>query len=390
MKKIFKKSLFLFMIFNFIFLTTNVKADLTCSYNMNFNGLNGCYATGSFSIKYDSSGKATLDYSSLNSKTNEECAYGIIPATGAKDHAENYYKNHNSCPNVYFSPSDAGGVDFFVYDENVMLPEFTTPATLTGSSGSGSSGGSGGSGGSTSKVNKTMCSYTGIPVRNKDWKIDVDFKIKDGVNYFEVGKSGEGKGSAKVDGIVSIDGYSFYFSKDYWTPIFAYGKCPETLYFQIKDGVESNIVLTGDKPSDIEDGSYGTMNPRPVPERTESNVDPNAMFNDSGNVGDNFCTEPAVKNVLRFFGYLIFVLRFAVPFIIIAKGTFLFYNAVVKDSSDQLSKSAKEFGIKLAIGITIFFIPTLISAALGLYNDFSKVESDYNTCATCLLKPGDC
>ena len=24
------------------------------------------------------------------------------------------------------------------------------------------------------------------------------------------------------------------------------------------------------------------------------------------------------------------------------------------------------------------------------YNDFSKVESDYNTCATCLLKPGDC
>ena len=122
----------------------------------------------------------------------------------------------------------------------------------------------------------------------------------------------------------------------------------------------------------------------------EEEVVNNDWFNDSGNVGDNFCSEPTVKNVLRFFGYLILILKLAVPMIIIAKGTFLFYNAVTKDSSNELSKSAKEFGIKIAIGIAIFFIPTLISAALGLYYDFAKVEKEYTMCSTCLLKPTDC
>ena len=109
-----------------------------------------------------------------------------------------------------------------------------------------------------------------------------------------------------------------------------------------------------------------------------------------GNVGDDFCSKDEVKNVLRLLGYFLLLLRLFVPIIIIAKGIFLFYNAVVSDKNDAISKSAKQLGIKVAIGITIFFIPTLISAALGLYKDFSQVESEYETCATCLLEPTEC
>ena len=109
-----------------------------------------------------------------------------------------------------------------------------------------------------------------------------------------------------------------------------------------------------------------------------------------GNVGDDFCSKDEVKNVLRLLGYFLLLLRLFVPIIIIAKGTFLFYNAVVSDKNDAISKSAKQLGVKVAIGIAIFFIPTLISAALGLYKDFSKVESEYETCATCLLEPTEC
>ena len=114
------------------------------------------------------------------------------------------------------------------------------------------------------------------------------------------------------------------------------------------------------------------------------------FFNETNNVGDDVCAEPSVKRVLKFFGTLIFILKLAVPFIIITKGTFLFYNAVIKGESKDLTKSAKEFGGKIVLGITVFFIPSLINGALGLYNDWASVKSEYTDCATCLLDPTNC
>ena len=161
------------------------------------------------------------------------------------------------------------------------------------------------------------------------------------------------------------------------------GLDPHAEYYSASEDIKKQVQEAYSKQAET-NSSEDTTKTR------EEEVVNNDWFNDSGNVGDNFCSEPAVKNVLRLLGYFLLLLRLAVPLIIIAKGTFLFYNAVTKDSGDQLSKSAKEFGIKVAIGITIFFIPTLISAALGLYYDFAKVESEYRTCSTCLLKPGEC
>ena len=119
-------------------------------------------------------------------------------------------------------------------------------------------------------------------------------------------------------------------------------------------------------------------------------VSANEFYNDTKNVGENVCAEPSVKRVLKFFGILILLLKFAVPIIIIVKGTFLFYNAVIKGESKDLSKSAKEFGGKVLLGIVIFFIPTLINALLSLYVGWSSLESDYSECAYCLINPTSC
>lgn len=116
----------------------------------------------------------------------------------------------------------------------------------------------------------------------------------------------------------------------------------------------------------------------------------NENFNDTKNVGENFCSEPAVRNVLRFFGIIILLLKYFVPIIIIAKGTFLFYNAVVKDGSDQLTKSAKELGMKIILGILIFFIPSMVSGILHLYDGFFSVSSEFKSCANCLIDPSKC
>ena len=113
----------------------------------------------------------------------------------------------------------------------------------------------------------------------------------------------------------------------------------------------------------------------------------NDFFNDTENVGDNFCSEPSIKKVLKFFGFMILILKFLVPIIIIVKGMFLFYNAMVKGGTDDLSKNAKELGIKIVIGLLVFFIPSLLEGILGLYNGFSSVKSEYTDCAECLLDP---
>ena len=113
----------------------------------------------------------------------------------------------------------------------------------------------------------------------------------------------------------------------------------------------------------------------------------NDFFNETDNVGDNFCSEPSIKKVMKFFGFFILILKFMVPILIIIKGMFLFYNALVKGGADDLTKNAKELGIKIIIGLLVFFIPSIIQGILGLYNDWASVESDYMECANCLLDP---
>ena len=137
-------------------------------------------------------------------------------------------------------------------------------------------------------------------------------------------------------------------------------------------------------------GVFFSSIPVSYAETTSHVANSNDLYNDSQHVGEDVCTEPAVKRTLRLLGVFLMILRFAVPIIIIAKGTFLFYNAVVKDGSDQLGKSAKEFGGKLILGIFIFFIPTLIETVLNLYVGFTDVKPDYVNCSTCLLDPVNC
>ncbi len=117
----------------------------------------------------------------------------------------------------------------------------------------------------------------------------------------------------------------------------------------------------------------------------------NEFYNDTSNIGENFCSEPAVKRVTKFFGFFILLLKFAVPIIIIVKGMFLFYNAMVKGGADDLTKNAKELLMKIVLGLLVFFIPSILRGILDLYNDFASVRSEYTDCANCLLDPtGSC
>ena len=108
---------------------------------------------------------------------------------------------------------------------------------------------------------------------------------------------------------------------------------------------------------------------------------------------DSPCSEDSILQVLYFLGYLLFIAKLMVPLLIIGFGTFDLFKAVIDKDEKSLSKQAKIIGIRVIIGLIIFFLPDIVYAVFGLSTTTSTYqENQYQTCADCLLKPtkGNC
>lgn len=110
----------------------------------------------------------------------------------------------------------------------------------------------------------------------------------------------------------------------------------------------------------------------------------------SGYVGEDFCNRPESQMALRIVGNVIMLAKVFIPIIIIAMGTMDLFKAVTGGSSEALTKQAKALGIRVAIGLVIFFIPTIVDALLNQLEQYQAVGSEIQACQTCLLHPGNC
>lgn len=109
------------------------------------------------------------------------------------------------------------------------------------------------------------------------------------------------------------------------------------------------------------------------------------ILDDIEYIGDNFCDTEGVLSVLRLVGYVLFILKVFIPIIIIYVESINFLSAVKDGTSDSLTKHAKFLIIRVAIGIMIIFIPTIIHAVLN-----SFIPEDSKNCEICVLKPFSC
>ena len=67
------------------------------------------------------------------------------------------------------------------------------------------------------------------------------------------------------------------------------------------------------------------------------------------------------------------------------------FKAIQKgDDGATLKKQLVTFGIRVLVGIVVFFIPLIIDTILLAIGEYSSSESDREPCVTCLLHPGDC
>jgi len=102
------------------------------------------------------------------------------------------------------------------------------------------------------------------------------------------------------------------------------------------------------------------------------------------------CNENRVRNVLKILGYVLVIVKVVVPLIIIGYGTFDIFKAVIDKDDKSLPKQAKRLMMRVIIGMLIFFIPNMVHAAFKLSDRLDFInQSEYLTCASCILDPFD-
>lgn len=104
-------------------------------------------------------------------------------------------------------------------------------------------------------------------------------------------------------------------------------------------------------------------------------------------VGENFCSETSVKRLLLIAGYILIVAKILIPLIIIGVGTSDLYKTIVSsDAGKDLGKQVRILGLRVAIGVFIFFVPNIVNWTIGLLSN----NSSNSQCISCFLEPTSC
>ena len=86
-------------------------------------------------------------------------------------------------------------------------------------------------------------------------------------------------------------------------------------------------------------------------------------------------------------GSLLIVFRIIVPILIIIFGVIDFGKSVVTQDDNSLKNNISFFVKRLAAGVIIFFIPTIISVAMNMVAGFSENSANFSDCTECLNNP---
>ena len=101
-----------------------------------------------------------------------------------------------------------------------------------------------------------------------------------------------------------------------------------------------------------------------------------------------FCTQTA--DILSFVGWVITLIKIAMPILIIVFGILDFGKAVTGGDEKVIKESVTKIGIRVVAGLIIFFIPSIIIWLFGLVNAYNNMVGDFGVCQTCLLAPWNC
>jgi len=103
-------------------------------------------------------------------------------------------------------------------------------------------------------------------------------------------------------------------------------------------------------------------------------------------VGEGFCEEDSTKKALSLVGIILMIAKVLVPLIIIVIGSIDLFKAIMSKDEKDLMKSIKSIGLRLLVGVFIFFVPTIVDVVIDLVRD----GHNENQCVECVLNPLNC
>lgn len=100
-----------------------------------------------------------------------------------------------------------------------------------------------------------------------------------------------------------------------------------------------------------------------------------------------FCAN--THEILGLVGWALTIFKIVIPLIIIALGLIDLGKAAVSSKPEEIKKSAQSLVYRLAGGILIFFVPTIIMLVFGFVGRFSETQNqiDWNICYQCITAP---
>lgn len=91
---------------------------------------------------------------------------------------------------------------------------------------------------------------------------------------------------------------------------------------------------------------------------------------------------------IRMGGYLIFLVKIILPFIIIVKASMNLFSLVTNGSPEEFKKQTMSFAYSCAAAIIIFFVPTIVDTLFGFVNKYSTGKNaDTEICVACVFDP---
>lgn len=98
-----------------------------------------------------------------------------------------------------------------------------------------------------------------------------------------------------------------------------------------------------------------------------------------------FCYKTA--NVWQVIGIAFMILKILIPVLIIVLGIIDLSKVVVSADEKDIKEKTKSIAMRVAAGIIIFFIPTIINFIFSLIANFAPVVKDYENCIKCITSP---
>ena len=103
----------------------------------------------------------------------------------------------------------------------------------------------------------------------------------------------------------------------------------------------------------------------------------------------NFCNEERAQHALRFIGYLLMVVKIIVPLLLIIFGVIDYAKAVIASDDKTIKNSTSSFVTRIAAGVLIFLLPTIINFVFGLVAG-ANTSMKYEKCRICIFNPKEC